>query len=393
MSVRAGRRRPTGAGAGESVRAECSPRRTPSGRHLAGLRAAAVVACAAASSSACLFVPDVATHGYTACATDADCAPGRACDASLCAPPPWRDERYKARQLLVVQNPADVGIPAGAAVPLRVGGDGLPVDAFPPDAVFTSYDVATGAWSDVPAHLDVQDGFLDAWLPLPADLPAGGAIALAWIESARAGEGPRAIESPYEVFPFFDDFADGALSPEQHRVAGAPVVSADGLVVADNQLVIWRTPLQPPFAVVFRARFDGTTCDQVFLGVYGDDAVATYAAPSAGLFVGADLQADGDVAPGPADEPTPLGAPTTLDTALRRYAIHVDVDRFEVFRDDASLGALDLPRGFTAPDGMFPAVDVDGACSVTVDAVWATPLPLPRPVIRAEAVVGFRLLR
>jgi hypothetical protein len=40
---------------------------------------------------------------------------------------------------------------------------------------------------------------------------------------------------------------------------------------------------------------------------------------------------------------------------------------------------------------MFLAVQVAGACSVDVDAVWASPLPHPAPAVTAESVVKFQL--
>ncbi len=375
------------------------PARGPA-RLVVGVIVVVAAGCALAAPAACIFAPGIAQYGYAACADDSDCAPGRYCDDALCAPPSWRDEKYGVRRALVVENAATTTIPAGAGIPVRIGEGGVvSIEDFGVDGRFTFYDRALAKWLDVPAFLDVRASFLDAWLPLQIDVPPQGKVALAWIESQRQGAAdPRAIEAPELVFPFYDAFGDAdpdsddVLDPDDYRTAGAPTVGPAGLNISDNQLVIFRAELVPPVTLTFRARINGSTCDQTFLGLYGDDAIASYAPPSAGLFIGVDLSADLEVAPNPQANPTRAGTPRALDTALHRFTIAVDVDRVEAYVDDGLIGELDLPGGFLA-ERLYAAVDVDGACSVDVEAVWATPYGLPAPVVTAEDVVTFQLLR
>ena len=343
-------------------------------------------------ASGCLFIPNLGQYGYSACTADADCPAGRFCDESVCAPPPWHDTAFGARRAIVVENPADSAIPAGAAVPLLIGDEStaLPLLELGADYRFADYDRANASWRDVAVYLDRESDRFTAWIPTAREIPPGKRDVLAFVESGSEDGLPHVQEDPAAVFAQFDTF-DGALDEWFVSPAGGPVVQ-DGLVnVADGQAIALDVPLVPPVLAVLVARLNGVTCDEVFLGLVGDERSVFEVPPEAGLFVGDDLAAVARVAPTPDSTPTDVGDGLSVGNALTRTVVAVDGGAVSIRHgDEVAFADPDVRPPFGA-DPLYLAVQVGGACSVDVDAVWTTPLPQPLPAVTVEAPVNFNL--
>ncbi len=358
---------------------------------------------------ACLFLPAIDDDGYTACISDEECAAGRNCvspfgnEAGRCAPPPWNNEAFEKRRALIVTNPSDVDLPAGAAVPVAFGGDEdvLPLDQVQPDARFTQFDADEGSWSVVGVYRDLANGSgLDddtfvVWIPLARALPAGGSDALAFLEQGTEAGSPTVVEDPLSAFALFDDLdafpVDGDDLQSKGVFVDAPGAAAaiageSEVTIGDNVKVVWRAGLAPPISVTFRARINGLTCREVFLGLTSQ-ASASFEVPSAGFFVDTDLLAVGEIAPGVGDTPTALSAAQLISEqpgALHRYTVTVDAGAVRLLVDDVLFDErADLRPGF-GPSKLLPTVEVGGDCSVDVDAVWLSPLPTQSPRVVAE---------
>lgn len=353
-------------------------------------------------SSSCLFLPAIDDDGYAACERDADCAVGRACipEVKLCAPPPWNDTAFTGRQLLVVDNTAgEAPLPAGAAVPITVGGEGavLALQDVAADARFTDFDFGAGTWRTVGVYRDLFADRFTVWAPLPRAVPAGGRGVLVWLEQGTATQAPTVLEDPATAFALFDDldtFVADRDAGERYLVVAPPaqpVVGESQITVGDNTTVIWRQGLVPPIDVTFRARVNGTTCGEVFIGLVGDDDVG-FNPPSAGFFVSADLATVGEVAPTATSNPTGLSSPRVFSeqaTVLHRFRVQADGATVRFFVDDVVFDErTDLRPPFDPEAPLFPTVQVGGACSVDLEAVWVTPLPsATSPTVSAEAPV------
>ncbi len=357
----------------------------------------AVAASAVAPTSACLFAPDVAGRGYVACTRDDDCDPGFSCavDVQLCGSPPWHDEEFRERRLLVVQNPGEADLPAGTAVPVRIGGDDavLSLDDVEADARFADYDPVAGEWRVVGVYRDLFADRFDVWLPLQRPVPPGGRAALAWLEHKTEAGGVRVREDPAAAFALFDDCDDFPVEGDDARFVDTPgsalPVPGDGNVdVVDNVKVVWRAPLSSPAQVTFRARVNGLTCDEVFLGLTSSDN-ASFTPPSAGFFIDEDLATVAEVGL-PNGVVRPLSSPRVFADVPgdeHRFTVLVDGPRVRLLVDDV---IFDEAEDVDPPFGegpLFATVQVGGTCSVTVDAVWATPLPAAHPTVRAAAPV------
>ena len=364
-------------------------------------------------SPACLFLPAIDDDGYVECDSDADCDAGRACIEGFgrCAPPPWNDETFETRRALIVTNPSDVELPAGAAIPVPLGGvdDVLPIDQVGADARFAQFgrtlgedqSAADGTWELVGVYRDIAQGRgLDddtfvVWIPLLRALPAGGSDALAYLEQGTEAGTPTVVENPLKAFALFDDMdafpVEGdALVGEGVFVdapgAAAPTLGDSEVTIGDNVKVVWRGGLAPPLSVTFRARINGLTCREVFFGLTSQ-ASASFEVPSAGFFVDTDLLAFGEIAPGAGDTPTPISVPTLINEqpgALHRYTVTVDAGAVRLLVDDVLFAERTGLRPGFDPTALLPTVEVGGDCSVDVDAVWVTPLPTATPTVIAE---------
>ena len=353
-----------------------------------------VVIGAALDVTGCLWLPDTAAQGYTSCTVDAQCAPGRACDEGLCAPPPWNDETFTRRQLVVVTNPSSVNLEAGAAIPITVSADGpVTLSDFGDDGRFTRFDTASQTWSVLPAFRETLDDRLVVWLPLDVDVTPGGTAAVGWLESGS--EAPvEPNESATGVFPRFDGFDGEALDETVWRSFGLGDVRVhDGALHVDtNQKVVLRAGLKPPMRVTFEAQLNGRLCGQTFIGLVGHDQ-AGFDPPSAGFFIGSELLTHGEIAPTADSQPRPLPASKSLTTTKARYTIEVGLSAVRFLVDDV---LFDEERSvvphYAADASLFPVVDVDGNCSVDVAAMFATNQPDPAPVVTTEPVVHRKLL-
>jgi hypothetical protein len=351
---------------------------------------------AALFAAGCFFAPQIDRYGYNACESDADCAPERACRSGLCSPPPWNDPAFGTRQLVLVTNESDEEIAAGAAVPVRIGaGQLLETSAIGVDGRFSFYDWEAGAWSDVPAFRDLWPDYLDIWLPLSAALPAGASAPLAWLDATSGSNEPTQLERPADVFALYDEFDLAVLPPERWTTFGTGEVrSADGVVnVPDNAKLVSLIGLSPPISVTFRARVNGANCDQVYLGLLSDDG-AGFEPPSLGFFISGSLaNTQLEVAPTDASVPSQPSElqPLALDTAEHAFTLDAAEGQVRWSLDGVTLGEPRLSPRF-AGETLYAVVDVDGACSVDLERVFATPLPFARPVLTAMEPVEFELL-
>lgn len=362
-------------------------------------------------TSACLFAPSVAPHGYNACTSDADCEAGRTCDdgdggAKVCAPPPWHDEAFGDRRVIVVTNEDSAPMPVGTAVPVIIGGDGdrrglLALDEVPVDFRFSDFDPLTATWSVRSVFLDLEDDRFTAWIPLAREVPQGKSDALAWLESDTF-EGVRTVvedaESTFALFESFDAELNGAGEPEWilRGTGGGPRVSEGNVNVGDNQSLVLATPLSPPVQVTALARVNGVNCTEVFIGFTGDEDAAFALPPAAGLFidqVGNDLAGVARIGPVPVDDGGQLEDRGGVDIggALMRVTVNLDGPGVRVLVDEAVV----LDEGALVPafpaDPVYFAVHVGGACSLDIDTLWITPLPLPPPSVTVGPLVELSL--
>lgn len=361
----------------------------------AGLALAAVLAVVL---PACLFLPNVEQHGYARCEGDGDCEPGRSCGEGLCAPPPWHDEKFNDRRLLVVKNEDTAPLSKGTAVPVLIGGDTglLALGDVGPDLRFADFDRASSTWSVVPVFLDREEDRFTAWVPTQREIPQGKSDVLAWIESDTPDRLPTVVEDPPATFEVFDGFEADAIDEGVWRrlgTGGGPLVDNGLARIADNQALVLQRPLTGPVLATVLARVNGTTCDDVFIGLVGDDRSLFTVPPTAGFFVDTDLQGSVLLAPtaDPNSVPTPV-ATLAASTALERYIVAVDASGVQVRVNDQILyEELDQRPPFDPAVPLHLAIQVGGACSVDVEAVWVTPLPLPAPTVSAGPLVNFQL--
>jgi hypothetical protein len=345
--------------------------------------------------SGCLFVPAVQQHGYTTCESSADCAAGRSCEVGLCAPPPWNDDGYGERSLLVVE--AAGAVPAGAAVPVRIGAGGI-LDSgdLGPDGRFTFFtDVpgsgTAGTWETLPTFLDIYGDHLLVWMPTTNALSAGGSDQLAWLEASTGEIEPTGLIEPESVFELFDDFDGQLLDPQLWETFGAgdPLVAESEVTVASGQRLVLARALEPPFSVTLRGRINGAACDRFFLGLEGDEA-PSYTAPSVGLFATSGLTAVAEVAPTSDSVPRPVEEGIALDTAEHRYRFDVGGGQVKLYIDDVAVAEPDLRPPLEA-DALYFVIDVDGDCSFEAERVMVTPLPLEGVTVSVEPKVIFQV--
>lgn len=340
----------------------------------------------------CFFSPSLDEHGYTRCAAEGECAPGRGCLSGLCTPPPWNDDAFAQRRLLVVKNASEQSpLVAGAALPVRIGAGGLlPTDALGVDGRLTFYSFAAGAWRAVPVWRDIYDDHLLLYAPVQEEVPAGKEAAFVWIETQTGTRDPGFSDDAAAVFPLlFDELEGEELDEARWRSygTGAPTVSDGRVNVADNQRLVSRVGLAPPFSLTFKGRINGVTCDALYVGLNSDDGVSD-AYPSVGFFVRQDLATLLEVAP--TEDSVPQQPPDlddiTLDTALHRFQLDVGSQKVR-FGVDGELVGEPATLRFEGEELYF-TIDVDGACSFDLEVVHASPLPFARPELRAgEAVV------
>lgn len=351
-----------------------------------------VVVAALGAPAGCLWSPSIEGHGYNRCQGDAECAPGRSCQVGVCAPPPWNDDRFTARQLFVVENKAEAPLPQGAAVPVRVGEGGvIGSRELGVDGRFTYFDEGTQSWETLPVFRDIYDDHLFAWMPLRAEVPKGGKAALAWLETQTGAPDPNLLEDPSRVFAFFDDFDGDALDAERYDVfgTGTPALGQGRVNVADNQRLVVKEPLVPPFSVVFRGRVNGVTCNRIDLGLGGDDE-ASYPTPWAGFFLDPSAELVPEVAPTVDSVPRPVGDGVALGTLEHRFRIDVGDGRVRFSIDDDYVAEPELRPPLEA-EALYFRIAVSGECSFDLERLMITPLPIDAPAVSAEARVEYEI--
>ena len=355
------------------------------------------LATLATALAGCFFSPSIEELGYTRCTANEQCPAGRGCYTGLCTPPPWNDEAFARRQLVVVKNPSEEeAIVTGAAVPLRLGAEGLlPASALGVDGRLTYYSFAAEAWRKVPVWRDVYDDHLLLYLPLQEEVPPGGEAQLAWLEGVTDTRDPGFFDDPGRVFPLcFEVFEGNELDPGRWKsfgTGGAPTLSDGRVTVRDNQQIVSTLGLEPPFSLTFKGRINGVTCTSVYLGLTSSARLGLEP-PSVGFFIESGLVTKLEV--GPSELSTPQQPPDlqsiTLDTATHRYRLDVGSQKVRFAVDGEVVGE---PKGlFFQGEELYFTVDVDGDCSFDLELVHASPLPYARPTLRAEDEVMFHIV-
>lgn len=344
----------------------------------------------------CFFAPAIEEHGYAKCSSDDACAAGRACYSGRCTPPPWNDAAFARRRLVVVTNAHETDpLVASAAVPIRIGADGLlGTDALGVDGRLTYYSFAGGAWSALPVWRDVYDDHLLLYVPAQEEVAAGSDGQLAWIETQTGTRDAALVDDGSAVFPLlFDDLDGDALDEARWNsfgTGGPPTVSGGRVNVADNQKLVSTVALTPPFSLTWKGRVNGVTCDALFVGLTSDDG-AGFEPPSVGFFVEQDLATILEV--GPAADSVPQQPPDldaiVLDTALHRFELDVGSQKVRFSVDGEVVGEPSTLRFLG--EQLYFTIDVDGACSFDLEVLHASPLPFARPQLRAEDMVEYEI--
>ncbi|MCP4502619.1 MAG: hypothetical protein GY822_21945 [Deltaproteobacteria bacterium] len=350
----------------------------------------------------CFFSPALNENGYSECLDDDECSLDRICRSGYCTPPRWNDDDFEKRLPLIVENPAEVELPAGAVVDLQVGGDDaqLGLEEFGISGRISRYDVDDDIWDVLGVVNDRFNDRLVLRLPVEAPLAAGEKRLFGWLETDHKDDVPSLLEVP-SIYTFFDDFETFeddpllAFDDEKYRsFTGVGRVQGGVMSISDNQKVILREALKPPFSVTFKGRFNQTLCQNVFIGVTGDDGIS-HAAPSAGFFISENLTGYTEVAPRADSQSRIISEGRRFDNLVRRYRIDVGqgairtlVD-YEVIHEDYNLAPpMDDEAEYTV------VIDVDGNnCSFDLDELWVHPTALPGPVLEVGDPAAFTLFR
>ena len=353
--------------------------------------------------SGCLFSPAIEDDGYVECASDAECDPGRSCNlaVNLCAPPPWNDPGFAERQQINVTNPSARDLSPGTAVPILIALDGgdLNLDNVSADARFTDFIEDDGRWEVRGVFRDLFADRFVVWAPLVRPLPAGATDALVWLEQGTEAGTPTVLESPATTFALFDDlnaFPDDEVETDEIFIvapgAATPLIGEGKVTVGDNVKVVWKQELLPPISLTFKARVNGLNCEEVFLGLTGGADVG-FTLPSAGFFIDENLSTIAEVAPVEEANPTafsPARIFSEQPNALHRFTIEVDGGAFRMLVDDVVFDEKsDLRPPYADDTPLFATVQVGGACSVDVETMWVSTLPIQRPTVNVEAPVLF----
>ena len=352
----------------------------------------------------CLFAPDVALHGYASCDSNADCEPGRGCDstAKICAPPPWHDTAFGDRRVLVVKNESARPMVVGTAVPLVIGGDGdrrglLGFDDVPVDFRFADFSLGTASWSVRSVFLDREDDRITAWIPLAREIVQGRSDVLAWLESDTFDGGATVVTDAATTFTIFESFEDDLDGQWLLRGTGGAPNVRDGLVnVGDNQSLVLSRPLTPPLSATALARVNGVNCTEVFIGFSGDEDAAFALPPALGLFIDAGasgLLGTARLGSLPVEQGGQLAdrGALTIGGALMRVQVTLDGAGARVRVDDVTVLDEVALRPPFADEPVYFAIHVGGACSLDVEALWITPLPLPSPKVTVGPLVELSL--
>ena len=344
--------------------------------------------------SGCLFIPSIEEAGYNSCESEKDCGVGRQCTAGYCTPPPWNDESYERRRLLVLENETVSELPEAGALVFWVGASGmtLKLDEVPSDTRYTYYHADENTWKTVPVFLDTFDDRYAVWVPLSASLASGARAPLVWMESKSGDAEGEATISPIDVFDAFYNFGAGeaCVAPWLCFVTGAPVPDNASIRVADNQMMVLSEGLTLPFDVSFKLRVNGSSCENVFWGLKGGKN-QSFDPPMLGFNVGTDRDMSFEVYPRSDSLAPEITDLAQMDTVLRTYRIHAGTTSIRIYRDQDLLAAIPLETLLEEEGTYYPYLDVDGDCSIEIRNFWATSTPVGSVKITPESPVDFQL--
>ena len=218
--------------------------------------------------SGCFFMPNVDESGYTDCDTTNDCDVGRYCASNYCVPPPWHDESYNQRRLLVLENQREAKLYKGNAISFWVGESGttLSLEDVTSDTRYLYFDIEAQRWDILPVYFDVFDDRYAVWLPISEDVAAGGRAPLVWMENLAGDSDKGPNVSPSQVFAMYYNFGvtESCQSPWLCFGTGTPVLTEGVVRVEDNQMMLLDQPLTLPFDISFKLRINGANCENVF---------------------------------------------------------------------------------------------------------------------------------
>ena len=342
----------------------------------------------------CLFVPSIDDAGYHSCESDQDCGVGRHCSVGYCTPPPWNDEIYERRRLLVLENETVSNLPQSGALVFWVGEPGmtLQLDEVPSDTRYTYFNPEDKTWQTVPVYVDAFDDRYAVWVPLSEPLASGARAPLVWMESKSGDSGDGATISPTEVFGAFYNFGarEACESPWLCYGTGAPVLDGASVRIADNQMMVLSEGLSLPFDVAFKLRVNGSSCENVFWGLKGTKT-QSFDPPMLGFNVGTDREMSFEVYPQTESLAPELTDLAQMDTVLRTYRIHAGEGSIRIYRDQELLAAIPLDTSLDAEATYYPYLDVDGECSIEIRNFWATSTPVGSVKITPESPVDFQM--
>ena len=342
----------------------------------------------------CFFMPAIDDAGYTVCESTSDCDVGRFCSSGYCTPPPWYDESYSQRRLLVLENQRETALAKGNAISFWVGESGttLSLDDVTSDTRYLYFDIEKQQWSILPVYFDVFDDRYAVWLPLSEDVPPGGRAPLVWMENLAGDSDKGPNVNPSQVFQMYYNFGsrESCESPWLCFGTGTPVLTEGVVRVEDNQMMLLDEPLSIPFDISFKLRINGANCENVFWGLKSSRN-QSFEPPMLGFSVSEDRALSFEHYPQSDSLSPEIKDLETIDTALHTYRIHAGAEEIRIYRDQTLLGTLGLEPAMDNTADYFPYLDVDGACSAEIRNLWASPTPAGNTQITAENAVRFQL--
>ena len=344
--------------------------------------------------SGCFFMPNVDESGYTDCDTANDCDVGRYCASNYCVPPPWHDESYNQRRLLVLENQREAKLYKGNAISFWVGESGttLSLEDVTSDTRYLYFDIEAQRWDILPVYFDVFDDRYAVWLPISEDVAAGGRAPLVWMENLAGDSDKGPNVNPSQVFAMYYNFGvtESCQSPWLCFGTGTPVLTEGVVRVEDNQMMLLDQPLTLPFDISFKLRINGANCENVFWGLKASRN-QSFEPPMLGFGVSDERQLRFEHYPQGDSLSPEISELEEIDTALHTYRIHAGASDIRLYRDQTLLATLGLNTALDETAEYFPYLDVDGACSAEIRNLWASPTPAGTTQITAEDAVQFQL--
>jgi hypothetical protein len=342
---------------------------------------------------ACLLIPELDAYGYFSCESDEECqADGRVCAANYCSPPPWWDNRFQARNQLVI-SAGDHEVPAGLPVRLTVGPEprALRPSEMSPSARLVVWDRLVAAHRELPVTVDVLDAqSFDAIFGLPGSLAQGQTLADVWLYTDGVGVETRS-DARQEIYAVEDAFEADTLDPLVWETQGAASLPAgDGEVSISNGGYLWSTSGLPGSpGVILTALFEVTpasACTGLAMGLM-DNATAGYRPPYAVLEAHRDsenedsyLVVQAATGSGAIVPDAPARIPMT--NTLMRVDLLVSGTRVAVTLDGTTLESFQLDEPVTSVLRAHFFVE-GGSCTLRVKQARMRSARDPEPAISA----------